>query len=388
MCMKAPKVMKSSGGIRKKITKTEKKFTHVTPREHALMQQWREEGESVNDIAALTKRSTDTVSKHLYKKKRAKKPLGRPVAISEKDWPHVENTYNKLLAEADTKTEVTANMVRLAAGLKCSTKAVSRAFWKRGIYFRPLYEKPELTDEDRMDRRCFTDEHKDKTDKKWQKFPHCIVDNKNFPVYTKGKDRDYAARRRVRGAYRPRRRIFTHRTKPSRNLKRNTGTKSVIVTCAIGHGRVLMWHYVKGRWDAAAAEHMYKGPLLRSLKKNFPSAKSYRILEDNDPTGYKSRRGEQAKKDANIVPIPLPPRSPDFNPLDYSLWADLNRRMRAQEKAWPKIKRETRKQYLARLKRTAMNLPTEYINKIIGNMAVRCDACRKAKGGHFAEGGR
>ena len=351
------------------------------------MKDWRKEGKSVNNIAILTRRSTDTVSKHLFKKKRARKPKGRPQAIPDKDWPRVEKVFNKLLAKADTKTEVTANMVRQAAGLTCSLKSVSRAFWKRGIRFRPLYEKPELSEEDEEERYDFTEEHRDKSATRWQKFPHCIIDNKNFPVYMRGKDRDYAARRRVRGAYRPRRRVYKHRTKPSASLKRNTGTKSVIVTCAIGHGKVLMWHYVRGRWDAAAAERMYKGPLQRSLKKNFPGARSYRILEDNDPTGYQSRRGIQAKKDANLVPIGLPPRSPDLNPLDYSLWGEVNRRMRAQERGWPKNKRETREQYLSRLRRTALNLPSSYINDIIGDMALRCKLCMEADGGHFAEGG-
>ena len=117
-------------------------------------------------------------------------------------------------------------------------------------------------------------------------------------------------------------------------------------------------------------------------------AKRYNILEDNDPTGYKSSKAKDAKKAAGMVPIELPPRSPDLNPLDFSLWAEVNRRMRAQEKKFAPSKRETRQTYLKRLRRTAMNLPESYINNIMGHaMAKRCQLLAQAKGGHFAEGG-
>ena len=53
-----------------------------------------------------------------------------------------------------------------------------------------------------------------------------------------------------------------------------------------------MWHQVDGRWNAEAAERMYSGPLRAALKEAFPAAKGkFRVLEDRDPAGYKSRRG-------------------------------------------------------------------------------------------------
>ena len=40
-------------------------------------------------------------------------------------------------------------------GLMCEVKTISRAFWDRGIKFRLLYEKPDLTDEDRAERKAW-----------------------------------------------------------------------------------------------------------------------------------------------------------------------------------------------------------------------------------------
>ena len=75
-------------------------------------------------------------------------------------------------------------------------------------------------------------------------------------------------------------------------LKQGSGKGSASIACAIGAGKVLMWHQVDGRWNAEAAERMYSGPLRAALKRAHPAVKGkFRVLEDNDPTGYKSRRG-------------------------------------------------------------------------------------------------
>ena len=62
--------------------------------------------------------------------------------------------------------------------------------------------------------------------------------------------------------------------------------------------------------------------------------------------------------------------------------------MRAQEKRWPSKKRETRKDYLARLRRTALRLSRGFVDRAIGNMKERCRRLYDAKGGLFEEGGK
>ena len=53
------------------------------------------------------------------------------------------------------------------------------------------------------------------------------------------------------------------------------------------------------------------------------------LAEDNDPSGYKSGKGNQAKRDLRIKTVEWPRYSPDLNPLDFSFWKQLNRRMDA-----------------------------------------------------------
>ena len=98
-------------------------------------------------------------------------------------------------------------------------------------------------------------------------------------------------------------------------------------------------------------------------------------------------KGEAAKRRAGIEIFQIPKRSPDLNVCDYALWKAVDKRMRAQEKRWPKTRRETRKAYLARLCRTAKRLPPALINRMVGGMRRRCQRLYAAKGGLFEEGG-
>ena len=110
-------------------------------------------------------------------------------------------------------------------------------------------------------------------------------------------------------------------------------------------------------------------------------------MEDNDPTGFKSKKGEAAKAECNIVPFVIPPRSPDLSVCDYALWTQINRSMRRQEKRFKSDKYEKRSDYVARLRRTAKNLSPVFVKKAIGNMKERCRRLFKSKGKHFEEGG-
>ena len=357
--------------------------------EDALMKSLHTEGYGVKKIAAMLRRSTDTVSKHVFKKntKRVVQSKGRPKVITETVFKRMQKVYQKLLKESHPY-EVTVAMLKGRLGLACSEKTISRAFWDHGIHFKPLYEKPALGRDDIAARLVWATANQHRSPAQWNRYVHAVIDNKVFPVYASGKFRTMAARRRVRGAYRGRaRNLSDGYVKPKATLKQNTGCKSVMVACALGAGKVLMWHVVQGQWNGKAAAAMYKGPLQRSLKRAYPEHKgAWRVLEDNDPSGYKSNLGKAAKVDSGITPMSLPTRSPDLNPLDFSFWAAVNRKMREDERGWPVSKRESRSSFITRLRKTAQGMPKEYVDKIIGAMAGRCRQIVAAKGGHIAEG--
>ena len=151
-----------------------------------------------------------------------------------------------------------------------------------------------------------------------------------------------------------------------------------------------MWHEVKRAWNSDSASDMYSGPLRAALAKTFPrrAAKrnaSWLVMEDNDPSGYKSGKAVKTKRRLRMRTMKVPKRSPDLNVLDYRLWADITRRMRQQERSWPASKTESRDAYKARLRRTALRTSPTFVKKAVQDMKRRCKLLVQAKGWYFEE---
>ena len=185
-------------------------------------------------------------------------------------------------------------MLKKAARIKASVKVIREALHKRGVYFRPFREKPVLAPEDVKARRQFAEDYHAKTAAWWNNYVHVHIDVKQFRVYLNGKARDHAAQEGSRGAYRERGQgLETPYLKPPGKLKYNTGARGVKVLAGVGDGRVLLWEYIDGRnWNGEVAAEMYTGKLLSALKRAYPAKRAWRVLEDNDPTGFKAKKGE------------------------------------------------------------------------------------------------
>lgn len=272
---------------------------------------------------------------------------------------------------------------------QASLRTITKALHKRNIRFRKLREKPILTTQDIKARKDFAAAYAGKTSTWWQQSIHLHIDVKHFAIYLNGKGRRYVAQVGTRGAYRGLGEKFAKGTvKPNPKLKYNPGVRGVKVLAGVGDDRVLLWHFIESRWNGGVAAAMYKGPVLGALRKAFPSKRCFRVLEDNDPSGFKSSKGIAAKEEAKITPFEIPKRSPDLNVCDYALWKEVNKRMRLQEKSWPDSKKETRGEFMARLRRTAMRLPSSFIGRAIGDMKNRCEKLQAAEGYYIEEGGR
>ena len=175
--------------------------------------------------------------------------------------------------------------------------------------------------------------------------------------------------------------------KTGRGLRYDNGAHNVLVAGGVGYGKVLLWEVIHGAWNGAAAADLYQGPMRTALLHQFPGVRFWKVLEDNDPTGDRSRLALQAKVGAKIHTVQIPKRSPDLNVMDYYIWSEVERRLRKQEHSWPSARRETRQQFMVRLARVARALPGAVIDKAIGDMARRADVLYEAKGGLFEEGG-
>ena len=71
--------------------------------------------------------------------------------------------------------------------------------------------------------------------------------------------------------------------------------------------------------------------------------------------------------------------------LDYSLWAAINKRLREQERNFPKNKKELKVEFIARLRKTALGLPPSVVRAAVEDMQRRCKLINEAEGRLFDE---
>ena len=358
----------------------------MTEQEIQLARTWYDEGVAPSEIAERLGRSKSVLTRLLVQQVPRKKQ-GRPHKLKQAQVNQLKRTLNSLVKKANCQYTVTAAMVKKAMRLKVSDRLIRDTLHEQKIYFRKLREKPVLTPEDVKARLAFARKYHMKSAQWWNDRLDGIIDGKSFKVYLTADGRRRAAQHATYGAYRaPGKGLAQGYVKPKKTLLTNPGARNELIIAGVGSGKMLMWHKCD-RWNGAAASAMYSGSLSKALRKAYPHKTKFTVLEDNDPTGFKSTKGIEAKAAAKIVIFEIPRRSPDLNVLDYAIWKEVNKRMRRQEQKWPCRKRESRTDYVSRLRRTAMRLPKPFITKSIGDMRRRCERLLAAKGGFFEEGG-
>ena len=112
------------------------------------------------------------------------------------------------------------------------------------------------------------------------------------------------------------------------------------------------------------------------MKPFFSPSEAFRIVEDGDRKGNYSGKGIEAKRQAKIRPIKLPPRTPSLMPLDYAIWNEIMKRLMAGAPEG----NETKEKFLKRLHKVAMSLDKKYINKVILRMKPNLKALKEARG--------
>ena len=161
--------------------------------------------------------------------------------------------------------------------------------------------------------------------------------------------------------------------KGGRNLP---GLPTFSVTAAVAHDKIIFWREAPpGGWSAKKAADMYVD-LKKALVKKYGERTFFRVVEDGDRVGYQSHKGKETKKDLGLVSWTLPPRTPQWMPLDFCLWHEIEQRVLAKE-----VKgRETKKAYAARVRKTALKLPASVIKNCLASMKKRIKATEEAKG--------
>ena len=310
----------------------------------------------------------------------AQKPAGRKPRTTKAEDARLPAIVAKL-EKKHPDTDVTAKMIKedWKTAKKVSPATVSRRLrnQKRG-WKRPLFKLP-LTPERKANRARFGTRNAKKTKVYW-KTKAAFMDNKGYAWYTSRKARKVARSMRKRGTYRLRSEGRQYSV-PSRKKHRQS-SMSVKVLCVVGAGKIRVWRTYK-KWGGDAYANMVKRHINRALK--LADGTKMDLYRDNDPSGYESRKGKKAEENSKINVKPLPVGSPDVMPLDFTLWDAVDRDMKADEKEWPEDKTETYEEFEARLKKTAMALPSTVIEKACLSMHRRCRELKRT-GGEWIKG--
>jgi len=323
------------------------------------------------------------VIKGLTYKRGRTETRGRKRKLSKK-WVHKLNATRKsLIKKTNNHREVRwQDVVKKARAPKAHRATVKRSFARYGINVaaRRPREKPQRTPEHLKERVEHCREWGCKPASYFADQVDLIIDNKVFDLPTSERARQYLAQQRVRFHLRtPAEGLHKEYTKAGRKKnKYNTGGK-VNVCAGISNGRVVLWEYLPKAWNGEQAANLYKGAVMDIMKKQRGHKRTYRVLEDNDPRGFKSGKAQTAKAELGITAVPFPRYSPDLNPLDFAIWAAVEARM---IKNTPK-KVETVAEYKKRLRLTALRLPSEFVKRAVCSIPKRMKAVVEAKGGNI-----
>lgn len=309
---------------------------------------------------------------------------GRKRAWSPAHTRKADAARRKLYAKADGEQEIRwKDIISKARVPKVSSTTARRHFKDSGvpIVARHPREKPLRDTEVKEERVVMCKVIVKKPNKYYSHKVDAIWDNKYWEIPRSAAAKKYRNMRQVRFHLRTRSEgLNPGFTKPNNKRNRvNPGASANICAGIIGN-RVRIWHYIPKRWNGAEAAALYRGPIIKALRRYRGQKRSYKVIEDNDPSGYKSSKGKEAKRELKIIPEAWPRYSPDLMPMDYSIWQLVKNRM---DKHKPP-KNETVGQYKARLRRTALNLPAKLVQKVVAGIQKRAAAIVEAKGGNIS----
>ena len=301
-------------------------------------------------------------------KRSAGESRGRKATLANTDVKKLLSVRRRLIKKVNNEQRITYQDIIEEAGYDgvCSEKTVADALRAAGLRYTPPRKKICLSTKDAAERLQVAKIWEKRPASYWVKKVHGFYDCKTFPMPLTDKQRVRFRQTRVTGHLRfPAEGTGRGFTKP-RSDHCWLGVPSVTIAAVVAKDRVIMWHDVGKKWNGAVAAGVYSGPMLKALRRTWGPRRQFTIVEDGDRKGNQSNKGKNAKKQAKLRATVLPPRSPCFMPLDYSIWKKIVDKVVT---TMPKGKRrETKEAFSARLKKAARSLPRGFVAKSIGHM--------------------
>ena len=293
---------------------------------------------------------------------RRKNNKGRPGLLTSRDKRNLLSTLQKL---RDTHgPSFNSRKLAVEAGvLHVSNRTVRRYLNKEEYGYHQLRKKGLLTKDDRKKRVAFAEQVKKLKGDLWKKGISFYLDGVSFAHKYNTND---TAKSHGSMAWR----------------KKNEGLKQTAKGKKEGAGTKRMAKFMVAiAYDkGVVACEQYKGQITGDLfaeivRKSFPdwmeksaNPNGKRFLQDGDPS-QQSAVARRAWTELGCVEQPIPPRSPDLNPIE-NMFNNIRNELR-EEAIQKRITYENFEQFSARVKRTMEKYPLKTINKTIESMDTR-----------------
>ena len=312
-------------------------------------------------------------------KRSAAETRGRKKTLSPANLNTMNRVRDELITKTDGEREITWDEVVHKSRVPTVDRSTASKHMKEAFGVQARRPRAKLTrnDIDEAERKRICNTLRKLPRKYWTTSVHLTMDNKRWPFPKSMRGKKYLKKSKVRFVLRKGSEGLKKGYTKQDKRKHRTNLGGVSLVAGIIKGKVRIWHYLDGKWSGPKAAEVYKKAVGPALVRAHGRKRSYTIIKDNDPTGYKSNDAKQAKKDLNIAPIEFPTYSPDLNACDYALWDEVERCM-AQQVAPP---REAIEGFKARLRRTALAIPKNVILKMLGSMVHRTQSVYDGHGG-------
>jgi transposase len=336
----------------------------------------KEKGYSCRQIASkirISKSSVSRILKEDHKKNtnniRKKKKRGRRNLLSERDQRKLARSISQLRLESPN---FSAMEVVQRSGISC-TKAKYTTFLgylkKLGYGFRQTRRKGVLTDRDYKKRLGYARKMQKMKSDFWIKDVAFYLDGVSFiykrnPLGEALKPKNKLWRKKCEG--------LSITTKGSKDLP---GGKRLHLLVAIAYGKGVI---------SVEYEKMTGNYFSLYIKKIFPKLfcpisklKNKMFVMDNDPC-QNSAKAKASLKKLGVTMQPIPPRSPDLNPIE-NVFHVVRRQMCVHVKE-NRIEQESWDDFVTRIKQNIYSTPKDYIDKTIASMPKRIKNVIENKG--------
>jgi transposase len=353
----------------------------VSQRDGDLIRKMHQDGVAVLTIQSVMGVGKSTV--HKFAKKTVVKRQGPPTRLAESDKKKVVETLEDLQEKHGSKRMVTAEDVAGEWAKKhpskvISARAVKKILRKDGLNWHRPTQKIQLAPEHAKERRDWCKKNLDNDPFSFD----CIIDGTQLKVPRTRAHFLKLEGERIKGVWRRKgESMIAAAVVHNKRLATNMGKPNLYLSAIFPLSGKVEYIAYEGPWCAIKCVEVYE-KLAKLLKKHAGKKAEYRILQDNDPTGFKARLSEEFAK-RHGWKMPFTPRySPDLVCSDYFLHKQVKN---AVVQRLSKLTRGsmTNRDHNEIVKQCALELCPAQVKKSVASLKRRVREILENKGWHI-----